>query len=545
VAVEGPIVKGKSSFMISGRRTYVDQLGKFVAKDKIGDNGYYFYDFNGKLDYDLDKNNSLHLTVYSGQDRFSYADNEKDGERDFRANWGNNIAGLTWKQIINPRLKHQLSVIYNDFNLSSQFGYSTVNFVFSSGLKDYQLKNDWSYEANNWLRFKGGLQYIMHRFKPGAGNASSGEQDFEANINPQYAREAAAYISSDIKITTRLNLVAGLRYSYFNQVGPTEKVIYQEDGVPSGKTNRYAKGESIAKFHYPEPRINLLYKLSDKSGVKASYTRTIQYLHLATTSAATFPSDLWVPSSEQIKPAQAQQIAGGYYRDLANNRFELSIEAYYKRMTNQIEFKPGAELLLNQNLEGEMIFGKGEAYGLEVLLQKKRGRLTGWIGYTLSRAERTFAEMNNGEAFPYRYDRTHDLSVVANYRLNKHWEASAVFVYGTGNAITLPTGRYTYNMGYNRNDAHYIFTTINQYDKINDYRMPAYHRLDLAFTYTRKPDKTKGLRSSWNFSVYNVYNRYNPYFLYLDVRRVEQTIKGKKVYLFPILPSITWNFKFG
>ena len=545
LAVEGPLVKGKSSFMISARRTYIDQIGKLVAKEKIGNNGYYFFDLNGKIDYSINKNNSLSLTFYGGQDEFKYADYDKEGNRTFEAGWGNRIAGLTWKQQINKKLNHQLAVVYNDFTLKSKLGFSTNNFLFTSGLKDYQLKNDWNYKARNWLKFKGGVQLTWHTFTPGAGDIKEGEQDFESRITDQNAIEAAAYISSEIDVTEKLNIVAGLRYSYFNQVGPTENVIYQADGVPTGETKYYGPGESIARYHFPEPRINLLYRLSDKSGVKLSYTRTIQYLHLATTSAATFPSDLWVPSSELIKPAQAQQIAAGYYRDLLGSSLELSVEAYYKEMTNQIEFKPGAQLLLNQNLEGEMIFGKGKAYGIELLLQKKRGKLTGWIGYTLSRAERTFPDMNNGEPFPYRYDRTHDLSVVANYRFNKHWEGSAVFVYGTGNAITMPTGRYTYNMGYNRIDGHYIFTTLDQYNKINDYRMPSYHRMDISFTYTHRPDRTKGLRSSWNFSVYNVYNRSNPYFIYLDVQRVEKQIKGKKVFLFPVLPSVTWNFKLG
>jgi hypothetical protein len=280
------------------------------------------------------------------------------------------------------------------------------------------------------------------------------------------------------------------------------------------------------------------------ASIKASYTRTIQYLHLATTSSATFPSDLWVPSSKKILPATADQFAIGYFKDFKNNTYELSAEAYYKTMNNQIEFKPGAQLLLNQNLEGEMVFGSGKAYGLELFFQKKTGRLTGWIGYTLSRAERTFDQLNGGKVFTFRYDRTHDLSIVANYSISKKWEASAVFVYGTGNALTLPTGRFTYNFGYNNSDNRPIFTNINQYDKINDYRMPAYHRLDVAFTYVPKPDSKKRFKSSWNFSVYNLYNRYNPYFIYLDANDSEQTIEGKKVYLFPIVPSVTWNFKF-
>jgi hypothetical protein len=502
-----------------------------VARDRIGDNGYYFYDFNGKIDYILNKNNSLDFTFYTGQDRFGYLDYDKEGNRSFRADWGNRLAGLTWKQQINKKLKQQLSLVYNKFDLNSRFGFSTNNVMFASGLNDYQVKNDWSYKANKWLRFKGGLAYTWHRFNPGAGGLAAGEQNFDSKINNQYAHEAAAYLSSEIDITDKLNVVAGLRYSYFSQVGPTQNIIYQDDGLPSGATEVFGKGDRIASYYYPEPRLNVLYKLSETSGLKLSYTRTIQYLHLATTSAATFPSDLWVPSSRRIKPAQAQQVAGGYYVDLFGRKLEISVEAYYKEMTNQIEFKPGAQLLLNQNLENEMIFGKGRAYGIEILLQKKYGRLTGWVGYTLSRAERKFAEMNDGQAFPYKYDRTHDISLVASYKINKHWEGSAVFVYGTGNAITMPTGRYTYNMGFNRIDGHYIFTTVDQYDKINDY--------------THRPDKIKGLRSSWNFSIYNIYNRANPYFIYLDIERVEKQIKGKKVYLFPVLPSVTWNFKFG
>ncbi|RYY23048.1 MAG: hypothetical protein EOO04_14815 [Chitinophagaceae bacterium] len=543
IAIEGPIIKGKLTYMFSGRRTYLDQVAKIAARETIGNNGYYFYDFNGKIDYTINQNNTLSATMYGGKDKFTYADVAPEGDRIFGANWGNRIAGLTWKQQISPALKQQTSVIYNDFRLDSRFGYGTSNYVFSSGLRDYQLKHDLQYNARPWLKIKSGIQYITHRFKPGAGEVMVGEQDFIPQITAQYAREAAAYISAETQITDALHVVTGLRYSYFNQVGPTEQVLYEKDGTPTGETQVYGKGESIARYHYPEPRLNLLYKLSGKSSLKASYTRTVQYLHLATTSAATFPSDLWIPASRAVKPGQAWQAAAGYYRNILNNHVELSAEIYYKEMSNQIEFRPGAQLLLNQNLEGEMIFGSGKAYGLEILAQKKHGRLNGWIGYTLSRAERTFPDLNEGKAFAYRYDRTHDVSVVANFRINKHWDASGVFVYGTGNALTLPTGRYTYNTGFNRVDQHFIFTTIDQYSKINAFRMPSYHRLDLSFIYTRKPDKHHGLRSSWNFSVYNVYNRYNPYFIYLDVRRMEQQINAKMVYLFPVLPSVTWNFK--
>jgi hypothetical protein len=383
----------------------------------------------------------------------------------------------------------------------------------------------------------------MAQVHPRAGSYSAGVQEFESQISNQYAREGAAYLSADINLTPKLNVIAGLRASYFNQVGPTQRVVYDNEGVPTGEVTKFGRGESIAQYFYPEPRVNVLYKLPNASSLKMSYTRTIQYLQLATTSAATFPSDLWVPSSERIKPSDARQLALGYFKNLGST-WEASVETYYKVMNNQVEFKPGAQLLLNQNLEGEMIFGTGKAYGVELFIQKKRGKLTGWVGYTLSRAERKYPQLNSGRPFPYRYDRTHDLSIVANYPLNDKWEASAVFVYGTGNALTMPTGRFTYNLGYNVGEQKPIFTNINQYNRVNDFRMPAYHRLDVSLTYTRNPKSTRRFRSSWNFSVYNVYNRANPYFIYFDADEELQTIRGKKAYLFPIVPSATWNFKF-
>ncbi len=545
LSLEGPLVKGKSSFIISARRTYIDQIAKLFAKDSIGNNGYYFYDVNAKANFYINKNNAVIFSFYKGSDKFTYVNKEDIGkEKMFNVVWGNTIAGLSWKQQINANLKQEFAFIYNNFNLDSRINFGTSGFIFSSGLNDYQLKNDWTYASHSWLKWKWGLQYIWHNFKPGAGASNSGMQEFKSQISDRYAREAAAYISTDMNITPALNIIAGIRYSYFNQVGPTEQTVYTKEGISTGENIVYKKGESIARYHYPEPRVSAQYKLNSNTSLRLSYARTIQYLHLATTSAATFPSDLWTPASKLIKPGNAHQVAAGYFKDLNAGKYELSIEVYYKTMANQLEFKPGAQLLLNQNIENEMIFGAGKAYGIEFFLQKKIGKLTGWIGYTLSRAERKFPDMNRGKAFPYRYDRTHDLSIVASYPLGRKWEVSGVFVYGTGNAITMPTGRFAYNIGRNVEKNEVIFTNINQYEKINDYRMPAYHRMDISFIYTPKPNTTKQFRSSWNFSIYNVYNRYNPYFIYLSVDEEAKAIKGKKVFLFPVVPSVTWNFKF-
>lgn len=542
LSVEGPLVKNKSSFMISGRRTYIDQVAKMFAKKRIGSNGYYFYDINANADYEINENNKLLFTFYSGKDEFSY-NNDKSNQ--FNAHWGNSIAGLSWKQqLLQDKLKQSVSLIYNRFNLDSYYGYDLYDYIFTSAVKDYQIKNDWVYTPAHKLQLNWGVQYIWHSFKPGAGNATKGVQEFKTSVKHQYAREAAAYASATFRVNSRLQTTAGLRYSYFNQVGPTERVLYNDDGSPTGVVETYKKGESLARFAYPEPRFNIAYSLTSLSGIKLSYTQTIQYLHLATTNGATFPSDLWIPSGQTVQPGNARQLALGYFRNTPNHTYHFSVEAYYKSLKNQIEFKQGAQLLLNENIEGEMMFGKGKAYGIEFFAEKKKGKLTGWIGYTLSKSERVYHQLNNGKPFPYRYDRTHDISVVANYALNDRWNFSSVFVFGTGNALTMPTGRVNYNLGYNISRRTISYTSMNQYEKINNYRLPAYHRVDISATYTPVSKRNKRFSSSWSFNIYNVYNRKNPYFIYIDTNEDETALQGKMVYLFPITPALGWNFKF-
>ncbi|MBO9729708.1 MAG: TonB-dependent receptor [Chitinophaga sp.] len=544
LTVEGPVSKGKSSFIISARRTYIDQIARWVAPESIHENGYYFYDVNAKLNFELNKANSISVNFYTGKDKFNYDKvQSNDRHRNFKADWGNTLAGITWKSQVSKRIQQELSLSHNSFDLGSRITYITDGVLFSSGLLDYQVRNDWMYIPADRLKLKAGWQGTWHQFKPGAGNISAGEQAFVSKINKQYGREAAAYLSADWDVSQKFNILAGVRASYFDQVGPKNEVVYGKDGVPTGQTIKYGKGAVIARYMYPEPRLAMRYLFDPETSVKLSYTRTVQYLHLATTSAATFPSDLWIPVSRLIKPGIADQVAAGFYKNLSGG-YEVSAEAYYKEMSNELEFMPGAQLLLNQNLEGEMIFGTGKAYGLELFFKKKTGPFTGWIGYTLSRAERTFPALNGGKPFPYRYDRTHDLNITANYELSKKWLFTGLFVFSTGNALTMPNGRFGYNLGYNfRNDVP-VFTNIDRYGKVNDYRMPAYHRLDLSVTFTPNPESTRRFKSHWILSVYNVYNRSNPYFIYVDVDEKKQTIQGKQVILFPILPSLSWNFNF-
>ncbi len=543
LGVEGPIIKNKASFIINARRTYIDQVAKPFARERIGGNGYFFYDVNARGNYIINKKNKLNVNFFNGVDEFSFSNSDGAG-RTFNTNWGNTIAAVQWEQKINSRLSHNTGIVYNRFQLDSRFGFSTIQFLFTSGLKDWQFKSDWSLKQYDWLKLKWGIQYINHTFKPGAGGITAGVTNFETILQNKYAHELAGYLSAEVDLLPEVNLIAGVRYSYFNQVGPTEEDVYDSEGFPTGQKVKYSRGQSLAQYQNPEPRLSLRWKLNESGSIKLSYANTIQYLQLATTSNASFPSDLWLPASKRIQPGRANQIAAGYFRNFKNNTYEFSAEVYYKTLSNQLEFKPGANLLLNANLENEMIFGSGRAYGLELFLNKKLGKLTGWIGYTLSRTERTFNAINGGKPFPYRYDRTHDVSIVANYPLSKKWEASAVFVYGTGNALTLPVGRFTYNLSYNTTENQPIFTNIDLYDKINDFRMPAYHRLDISFAYTRKPNTTRRYKSSWNFGIYNVYNRANPFFIYLSADEDTQKVVGKKVYLFPIVPSITWNVKF-
>lgn len=544
LSLEGPLLHKHASFIISARRTYIDQIAKAVAKKQIGNNGYFFYDLNGKADFHLGLKNELSLNFYSGSDHFTFSRNNDGRTTNFDTDWGNQLFGLQWKQQLSKKIKQQTSIIINRFSLDSKFGFGTINFVFTSGLQDKQINSNWIYQPNNWMKIKWGATYTWHQFKPGAGGATVGVQEFKSLLSKQFAQEGAIYAQTDINLFPNLNLITGLRYSYFKQTGPTKIIEYGSDGIPTGNNISYRSGETIASYANPEPRLSLLYKTDEQSSIKSSFSKTVQYLHLATTSSASFPSDLWVPSGRKIKPGIALQYTLGYFRNFNNNLFEWSVEAYFKKMDHQIEFKPGAQLLLNQNLEGEMIFGTGKAYGIELFLQKRRGKLTGWIGYTLSRTERRFDALNHGKTFVYKYDRTHDVSIVATYLLNQKWEASAVFIYGTGNALTLPTGRFTYNVGYNAEEMIPMFTNVNQYGSINDYRMPAYHRLDIAFTYTPQPKNKKRFKSSWNFSIYNIYNRANPYFIYFDTDDAQQTIQAKKVFLFPVVPSVTWNFKF-
>ena len=541
LTIEGPIRKSKSSFIVSGRRTYIDALVQPFLKENQKGNGYYFYDFNLKLNYIISPKDKIFLSGYFGRDKFVFR-SPRNSDITFRVSWGNSIASLRWNHVFTPKLFVNTAFVYNRYDLNTSFQFNTNEFSASSGLRDWNFKSDFEYYPNSRHKIKAGYNYTWHTFVPGIASGKIGSTNIGQDINRQYAHEAAFYGQDDFALTDKILFNLGLRYVFFNQVGPYTSINLDDNGAPTGETQTWKSQESIAFYQGLEPRAAATYLLNETSSIKASYTKTNQFLHLATTSGASFPSDLWIPSSRLVKPQMADQVALGYFRNFRDNMFESSVELYYKKMRNQIEFKPGARLFLNQNLENEIITGIGEAYGAEFFLKKKVGKLNGWIGYTWSKTTRQFDLLNNGKTFFYRYDRRHDISLVVSYELNKRWSTNFVFVYGTGSLITLPTSRFVYQVGIDNETFEPKFTVVDRYEGINNYRLPAYHRADVSFTYARK--KQKRFQSSWVFSVYNVYNRKNPYFIYFEPIVEEQTVKAYMVYLFPITPSILWNFNF-
>lgn len=540
-SAEGPIKKGKSSFLFAARRTYIDVLAQpFLPKSAQG-NAYFFYDINFKMNWQLGAKDKLYFSGYFGRDILDFQ-SPTNKNLNLNLGWGNATATLRWNHVFKPKLFSNTSIVFNRYELFNDFKFGSTGVAVRSGLYDWNLKSDFTWFAANKHLIKFGINYTFHTFTPGIASGNAGTVTIDEEISKQYAHETAIYALDEWQISQRWSINAGLRAVAFNRIGPYEQSTYDDQNVKIGESKKYGINESIAFYPRLEPRLNVNYLVNEQSSIKASYSKTYQFIHLATTSGAQFPFDLWVPSSNKVKPQEANQIAIGYYRNFQNNKYEASAETYYKRMDNQIEFKPFSRLFFNANLENEMVFGKGEAYGLELFLKKKVGRLNGWIGYTWSRAYRQFDELNRGQAYFFRYDRTHDMSLVLSYTFNKKWIGTFVFVYGTGNAVTLPNSRYAYRIGFDTENLEPKFTFIDVYDKINSYRLPAYHRADINFTYTNK--KTKKWESSWNFSIYNIYNRANPYFIYFlpDIDKLE--VKAYMVYLFPILPSVAWNFKF-
>lgn len=539
LTVQGPIKKDTSSFIISGRRTYIDVLAQpFIRKDApTKGSGYFFYDLNMKVNYRLSDKDRLFLSGYFGRDVFTFKSTESSFN--IRIPWGNATTSARWNHLFNDKLFLNTSLIFSDYQFESNIEQTAFSFKIGSGVRDYNAKMDFTWYPTVRHNVKFGANYIFHRFTPNnaSGEIAGEELNFGAPVQI-YAHEAAAYIGDDFDITEKLRVHGGLRASWFAHAGPFTRYIQDENGLKTDSIN-YGNGELIKQYPNVEPRLMVRYTLSKRSSVKASFTQNYQYIHITSLANQSLPTDLWFPSTDLVKPQFGTQYSLGYYRNFKDNTWETSVEGYFKTMENQIEFKDGVlpSSGVNDNLDNYLTFGRGEAYGAEFFIKKAFGKTNGWIGYSLSWTKRYFPELNNGKPFFARYDRRHDLSVVLSHELNSKWTLGAIFVYASGNLIWLPTSIYFFEG-----------KPVVNYGERNNYRMPAYHRLDFSATWTpnRKPDRK--VKSSWNFSIYNVYSRLNPYFIYVETTGSPITgdlkNKANMVSLFPIIPSVTYNFNF-
>lgn len=546
--VESPIVKDKSSFMIAARRSYLDVFLGLSPNEDINQNILYFYDLNAKVNWRVSDKDRIFLSGYFGRDVFGI-------QNLFGFDWGNATGSLRWNHVYTDKLFSNLTLVYSDYNYAIGTPEDdTASFKITSRIRDYHLKNSFNYYLDSDNKIDFGFDIIGYQFDPGKVEASF--NNFK--LQPEYAVEPNLYISHEYKWKNRLTVLYGLRYSSFYQIGKLNSINYENSDAPNASeiidTTVFESGDLVKGFDGLqgfEPRIGINYLLSDNASIKASFNRTRQYIHLISNTSSPTPVDVYRSAGRYIDPATVYQYAAGYFQNIDNNNYEASIEVYYKDFIDLVDYKPGAELIFNEFVETELLTGIGRAYGAEFLIRKQKGRLTGWIGYTLSRSERKVNSddpertISEGDWYAANYDKLHDLSVVANYALNPKWDIGGVFVFQTGRPITPPSAKFEFGG-----------ITAPFYVDRNSYRITSYHRFDLSATYN--PTRKEGSRfySSWNFGVYNVYGRRNAYSLFfrsiangpdfeaasaLDFATTEAV--RLSIFAAPI-PFVTWNFNF-
>ena len=555
--VEGPIKKDTSSFILSGRRTYIDVLAKPFMKPggSFNGSGYFFYDLNAKFNYRLSNRDQLFASMYTGKDVFSF--NSANAGFSTRIPWGNTTGTVRWAHQSGSKLFMNAILTYTDYNFKFEGKQDQFTFGLSSGIRDYGAKIQWSYFPNPTHRMKWGMDYTYHKFTPNNTYASSGDVNFDLGEQVKlYSHEAAAYFQDDFDLNEKWRINAGLRVPYFMHVGPFTRYTYPPSNSSVGGstapiTTVYDKNEKVADYIGFEPRFNARYAINKASSFKMAMSRNLQFITLTSLSPSSLPTDVWLPSTDRLKPQLASQVSVGYFRNFFDDSWESSLELYYKDMRNQSDYKEGStpDQTVGDNIDNLLVFGRGYSYGAEFFIKKRMGDFSGWVGYTWAKTMRVFEEVNNGKAYPTRWDRRHDLNVVLMYTLSPRVDLGFVFVYATGNAITLPVSRYFFEGN-----------LVQVYGERNSFRMAPYHRADFSLNVKGKltrsrfdaelnqlVEEPRKFRSSWNFSVYNLYNRMNPYFIYFATKDTNNggfQITAKQVSLFPILPSITWNFEF-
>jgi hypothetical protein len=511
LTVDGPLGHGKGSFIVSGRRSYLDLLTKPF---NLGTN-YYFYDTNVKANYDLGSRDRVYLSLFRGRDVASYVGSSS---LNYDLSFGNTTGTLRWNHVLSPKAFVNTSFIANDYALSVQSTQGGYLDQLASGVRDFGGKVDLDFYPTPAHQLKAGLVYTRHRYAPVAASAKipkAGTGTLETvTASPIYASEAAAYVNDEVTISPRLGVNLGLRAPVFTGADAT--------------------------YFRLEPRATVRYGLGATASVKLAYTRMNQFFNELPSSTASFPTDLYLPSSRRVLPQVSDQVALGYFRNFQDNAWEVSVEGYYKTMDHQVNFAEGTLLSAAVPLETQLVFGQGRSVGVELFVRRHVGRLTGWVSYTLSKTDQTFPDLNFGRTFPFRYDRRHNLAVVASYELSQRWTLAANFVFSTGNPITLPNGRVSISGGGSLYDTFYY-----DYTDRNSYRLGNYHRLDLSATY-KKPRHFFGhpYDSEWVFGVYNAYSRLNPYFVYLEVDPLTRASVARQVALLPIIPSVAYHFSF-
>ncbi|MEY8847576.1 TonB-dependent receptor [Psychroserpens sp. XS_ASV72] len=539
--VEGPIKKQKGSFLLGGRASYAHLFLPLFDIDNIA----YFYDLNTKISYRLNPNNNIYLSGYFGRDVFSL--NES-----FENTYGNSVLNFRWNHLFSDQLFSNLSLIYSDYYYGLNLDF--VGFKWNSGIRNFNLKYDLKHYLTDKVKLQYGLNSIYHKFNPGEIEPSTST----SGINPdklidKYAMENALYFDVEHQLSNKLTASYGLRYSNFLRLGQDELNRYEnnqavvfnenlqiyEKAEPIGVDN-FDRSDVIKSFNNLEPRLALAYQLNGESSVKASYNRMVQYLHLLSNTSSPTPLDVWTPSGKYVDPQILDQYAVGYFRNFKNNTYSLEVESFYKTIDNRIDYIDGANLIANDAIEQVILNGRARAYGLEVLFRKNEGRFKGWLSYTLSKSEqqtkgRTPEEtgINNGNWYNTPFDKTHDVSFTGSYELNKKWTINSNFIFQTGQPVTYPNGQYEYNG-----------IRIPSYTNRNEFRLPSYHRLDISANYTPKPEKTKGFRGEWVFSIYNIYGRKNAASINFRQNRDTGSNEAVRLAIFGIVPSVSYNFKF-
>lgn len=521
--VEGPIKKGKSSFLLGARRTYADAIGKAMGIEEVKNSTLYFYDLNMKLAFALSDKDRITVSGYMGKDKMKINDAAE-------INWGNKFLSASWSHAYSSRLTSKTTLAYNQYDYFMEMEIGTKENA-KSNIKDYSLKHEYIYQYNPRNTWRFGVSSIYHDLAPGNLKTDSEENKNTLDLHHRYSSENGVYISNQLKLSDKLEIIYGLRMSAFMALGKGEYYTMDENRNVTDST-WYESGKVVKTHINLEPRASMVYKVNPYSSIKAAYARTVQNMHLLSYAPQGTPIDRWAMSSNNIKPEVADQVSLGYFRNFSNNMFEFSVEGFYKDMKNQLDFKDGADIFGRNVIESELLSGKGRSYGVELMLKKRTGRLTGWIGYTLSKSEKKIDGINNNEWYNAIQDRTHDISIVGMYELSPKWSLSAAWVYYTGNAITYPSGKYQMN------DKDLMY-----YAERNGYRMPAYHRLDLGATCVLK--KTSKFYSELVFGLYNAYGRENAYMIEFRTNTKDQNKTTTYQYsLFTFVPSISWNFKF-